>query len=46
MKTFETEFVPPFQGLNSFGIAQTQGVALGCPVVRFQRRGMAHARCI
>jgi putative transposase len=31
------DFVPPFQGLSSFGSLFSQGVALGCLVVRFQR---------
>ena len=34
-----TNFVTPFQGLELFGYATTQGVALGCLVVRFQRAG-------
>ncbi|MEO7299851.1 MAG: hypothetical protein ABI042_14890 [Verrucomicrobiota bacterium] len=31
------KFVSPFQGFNLFFVAHTQGVALGYPVLRFQR---------
>jgi putative transposase len=36
-----TDFVTPFQGLELFGYAASQGVALGCLVARFQREGGA-----
>jgi hypothetical protein len=31
------DFVTPFQGLNLFGERCSQGVALGCPVLRLWR---------
>jgi hypothetical protein len=31
------DFIPPFQGLNGCWGRESQGVALGCHVLRFQR---------